>query len=127
MSAICPVRALRRTARSRPPARPRRRAAGNRAGEPRQAGANAARRARVDVRATTTWCRAAPAQTYICMRGFWPSPGVAKLALSMPPPSCASAFTESLPMPPRPKLFSWKLPAGFVEAGRIQDVVDAGC
>ena len=34
---------------------------------------------------------------YICMRGFWPSPGVAKFALSVPPPSCASAFTESLP------------------------------
>ncbi len=33
------------------------------------------------------------------------SAGVAKLALFVPPESCASARTKSLPSPPRPKLF----------------------
>ena len=34
------------------------------------------------------------------MRGLLPSLGVAKFALLVPPPSCASALTESLPAPP---------------------------
>ena len=50
---------------------------------------------------------------------------MAKFALSVPPPSCASAFTESLALPPRLKLFSWKLPLRLVEAGDVEDVVDA--
>ena len=59
----------------------------------------------------TTWCVPSPVHRYICIRGFTPSGGVAKLALSMPPPSCASAFTESLLPCFVLKLFSWKLPA----------------
>ncbi len=43
-------------------------------------------------------------QTYICMRPLEPSTGVEKLALLLPPPSSASAFTKSLPIPPRPRL-----------------------
>ena len=60
---------------------------------------------------TTSWSGSGADQRYICMRGFWPSRGVAKLALSVPPPSCASALTESLPRPPLPKLSSWKFAA----------------
>ena len=41
-------------------------------------------------------------QTYICIRGRWPSGGVPKFALFVPPPSWASACTLSLPAPPRP-------------------------
>ncbi len=57
-------------------------------------------------------------QRYICIRGREPSPGVAKFALLVPPPSCASAFTGSLPNPPSPKLFAWKLPAASVKPCR---------
>jgi len=35
----------------------------------------------------------------ICILGLFPSGGVEKLALFVPLPSCASAFTESFPIP----------------------------
>ena len=54
-------------------------------------------------------------KTYICMRPGEPSAGVEKFALFVPEPSCASASTASLPSPPRPKLFVWKLPAASVK------------
>jgi hypothetical protein len=58
------------------------------------------------------------------MRGLLPSTGVAKFALFVPPPSWASALTGSLPSPPLPKLFAWKLPAALGEAVSVQLVVD---
>jgi hypothetical protein len=51
----------------------------------------------------------------ICIRGRWPSGGVAKFALLVPEPSCASTWTSSLPAPPRPKLLVWKFPADSVK------------
>jgi hypothetical protein len=79
----------------------------------------------------TAWCApydAAPVKTscigallvhrYICIRGWLPSAGVAKFALSVPEPSWASALTESLPTPPRPKLSSWKFSAASVKPWR---------
>jgi hypothetical protein len=58
------------------------------------------------------------------MRGLVPSLGVAKLALSVPPPSCASARTGSLLLPPPTKLFCWKFPAGSVKPWTIELVVN---
>jgi hypothetical protein len=37
------------------------------------------------------------------------------LALFVPEPSCASALTRSLPLPPLPPLSDWKLPLASVK------------
>jgi len=68
----------------------------------------------------TSWVAPGPVQRYICMRGREPSVGVAKWALSVPLPSCASALTGSLPAPPLPKLLIWKLPAASLKPWRYR-------
>jgi len=51
-----------------------------------------------------------PVKRNICMRPEVPSGGVAKFALLVPEPSCASARTRSPPSPIPVKLVCWKLP-----------------
>ena len=63
------------------------------------------------------WATTVSTGTSACA-GLLPSAGVAKLALFVPPPSCASARTESNPAPPLPKLFVWKLPAASLKPWR---------
>ena len=61
-------------------------------------------------------------QRYICIRGLLPSAGVAKLALFSPRPSCASAFTESLPSPAA-EVVLLEISGRLGEAVAVEDVV----
>ena len=72
---------------------------------------------------TTTSFTPLPVQRYICIRGLTPSLGVAKFALSMPPPSWPSAFTESLSLPPLVPLRFLKIARRLCEPVAIQLIV----